>query len=254
MKLSFGGLCFLLLLLCCGACRTQRPAPTIVSQSLPPVVSAVSKGPYQLKPGDRLVVRNLNWSSELFPDPSAVETTAGAGFRVLVRSDGSVSLPEKGRLQVAGLTRSALADTLSYLYKDVVRDPLFEIEVENLIVKVLGSVNAQGVISLQKDFMSLGEVLARSGGIKYVEASNIIQIIRGEGIQRQVIEYDFSDLGNPLIMNQNMYDNDIVYVPPSRGSLRTVKLQRIYVFAQPVLTALNLTLVILNLRNSSRRP
>ncbi len=256
MKLSPGGLCFLLMLLWCGACRTQRPAPTIVSQELPSVSSVVSKGPYELKPGDRLVVRNLNWSSDLFPDPDATRVTSGtgAGFKVLVRSDGSVSLPEKGRLYVEGLTRSAFADTLSYLYKDVVLDPLFEIEVENLIVKVLGSVNAQGVVSLQKDFMSLGEVLARSGGIKYTEASKKIQIIRGEGVQQQIIEYDFQELGDPLIMNQNLYDNDIVYVPPSRGSLRTIKLQRAYVFAQPVVTALNLTLIILNFVTINRRP
>lgn len=253
MKIPIGELSFLVLLFFCGACRTQRIAPTIVSESLPPVVSAVTKGPYQLKAGDRLVVRNLNWSSDLFPDPNEAQAAAGTGFKVLVRSDGSISLPEKGRLLVVGLTRAALADTLAYLYGDVVRDPLFEIEIDNLIVKVLGSVSTQGVVALEKDFISLGEVLARSGGIKYNEASNTIQIIRAEGNQEQIIEYTFNELSNPLIMNQNIYDNDIVYVPPSRGSLRTVRFQRAYVFAQPVLTALNLTLIILNFINT-RRP
>ncbi len=47
-------------------------------------------------------------------------------------------------------------------------------------------------------------------------------------------------------MNQNIYDNDIVYVPPSRGSIRSIKYQRALVLAQPVITALNLTLIIIN--------
>ncbi len=236
----------LLLGLTLGGCARQNLPATVTTQTLAPTTSAVTKGAYQIKEGDKLVIRNLNWSSELFPDPSQTTGTASGGFTVYVRSDGSIIVPESGSLVVKGLTRQELADTLSVLYKDVVLNPLFEVQVTNLQVKVLGSVNAQGVIPLEKDFLSLSEILAKSGGIKYGEASNTIQIIRGEGIQQQVIEYEFADLGNPLIMNQNIYDNDIVYVPPSEGSIRGIKFQRALVFAQPVLTALNLTLIILN--------
>lgn len=232
-----------------GSCSRQNMPATITTQTLMPSTSAVIKGAYQIKGGDKLVIRNLNWASDLFPDPSQTTGTASGGFTVYVRSDGSIILPEAGRLTVEGFTRQALADTLSALYQNVVRNPLFEVQVTNLQVKVLGSVNAQGLIPLEKDYLSLGEILAKSGGIKYGEASNIIQIIRGEGTQQQIIEYGFEDLGNPLIMNQNIYDNDIVYVPPSRGSLRGIQFQRALVFAQPVITALNLTLIILNFIN-----
>jgi polysaccharide biosynthesis/export protein len=242
----------LVLLLCTGlmlgGCGRQNLPATITTQALTPTASAVVKGPYLIKEGDRLVIRNLNWASDLFPDPSTVGT-ASQGFTVYVRSDGSIILPEAGKLIVKGLTRQALADTLSGLYRDVVLNPLFEVRVTNLQIKVLGSVNAQGLIPLEKDYLSLGEILAKSGGIRYSEASNIIQIIRGEGTQQQVIEYDFQQLGDPLVMNQNVYDNDIIYVPPSQGSIRVVKLQRGLVFAQPILTAFNLTLIILNFIN-----
>lgn len=240
---------FIMLLLTAGilaGCSRPLLPATVTTQALTPTTSAVIKGAYQIKEGDKLIIRNLNWSSDLFPDPSQTVGNASEGFTVYVRSDGSIIVPESGSLVVKGFTRQELADTLSVLYKDVVRNPLFEVQVTNLQVKALGSVNVQGVIPLEKDFLSLGEVLAKSGGIKYGEASTTIQIIRGEGTQQQVIEYEFEDLGNPLIMNQNIYDNDIVYVPPSRGSIRGIKFQRALVFAQPVLTALNLTLIILN--------
>lgn len=246
MKIHGPFILLLLVGLMLGGCSKPFIPATITTQTLAPTISAVTKGAYQIKEGDKLVIRNLNWSSDLFPDPSQTAGTASEGFTVYVRSDGSILLPESGSLIVRAFTRQDLADTLSVLYKDVVRNPLFEVQVANLQVKVLGSVNGQGVIPLAKDFMSLGEVLAKSGGIKYSEASTTIQIIRGEGTQQQVIEYEFADLGNPLIMNQNIYDNDIIYVPPSRGSIRGIKFQRGLVFAQPVLAALNLTLIILN--------
>ncbi len=232
-----------------SGCSRHDMSATVTTQPLTPTTSAVIKGAYQIKGGDKLIIRNLNWSSDLFPDLSQTAGTASGGFTVFVRSDGNIILPEAGQLSVEGFTRQALADTLSILYQDVVRNPLFEVQVANLQVKVLGSVNAQGLIPLEKDYLSLGEILAKSGGIKYSEASNTIQIIRGEGTQQQIIEYGFEDLGNPLIMNQNIYDNDIVYVPPSRGSIRGIKFQRALVFAQPILTGLNLTLIILNFFN-----
>lgn len=229
-----------------ASCRSQRPAPVLNTEALSPVASVVDKGVYRIKAGDQLLIRNLNWSSELFPDPNqATAGSAGEGYEAVVRTDGSIILPEVGLLPVVGRTRQSVADTLSTLYRDL-RNPLFEVSITNLHVQVLGSVNTQGIVGLDKDFLTLGEILARSGGIKYAEASNVIQIIRSEGTQQQVIEYDFQDLGNPLIMNQNIYDNDIVYVPPSRGSIRSVKYQRALVLAQPVITALNLTLIVIN--------
>ena len=250
--------CAIWLIIACGllfaSCRSQRVAPVLNTEALSPAVSVVDKGVYRIRAGDKLLIRNLNWSSELFPDPNqAAAGSAGAGYEALVRTDGNISLPEVGLLPVAGRTRQAVADTLSTLYRDLL-NPLFEVSITNLRVQVLGSVNTQGIVVLDKDFLTLGEVLARSGGIKYAEASNVIQVIRSEGTQQQVIEYDFQDLGNPLIMNQNIYDDDIVYVPPSRGSIRSVKYQRALLLAQPVITALNLTLIIINFVRFRPRP
>ncbi|GHB55274.1 polysaccharide biosynthesis/export family protein [Persicitalea jodogahamensis] len=253
MKRSFVILPIFVCTLLFASCRSQRPAPVLNTEALAPAVSVVDKGVYRIKAGDKLLVRNLNWSSELFPDPGQAAGNVGAGFEAVVRIDGNISLPEIGSIPVAGRTRQAVADTLSTLYRDL-RNPLFEVTVTSLRVKVLGSVNNQGVVVLDNDFLTLGEILARSGGIRYTEASNIIQIIRTEGTQQQVIEYDFQDLGNPLIMNQNIYDNDIVYVPPSRGSVRSIKYQRALVLVQPVIAALNLTLIVINFIRLSPRP
>jgi polysaccharide biosynthesis/export protein len=251
MLKSVGGVLVALLLL--GACRAQKEtAPRITSQQLTPPPIAADRGAYLIKAGDRLRIRNLNWLSDLFPEPTPGQGASGSrgseeGFGVAVNCEGLISMPEVGRLRVAGLTRRQLADTLSYLYRDVVRDPLFEVEITNLRVKVLGAVNSQGLIPLDQEYQSLGDILAKAGGIRYTEAGNTIQIIRGEGTSQQTVEYDFQQLGDPLIAHQHIYDNDIVYVPPSRESLRTVRFQRNLIIVQPILAVMNLTVLILNI-------
>jgi polysaccharide biosynthesis/export protein len=250
MKLPWLALVLILSVSLIQGCRTQQPNPTITTQALTPAASAVSKGAYQIKSGDRLLIRNLNWASGLFPEPGQTtsnQATQPGGHTVNVTSNGFIVMPEAGLMKAEGLTRRALADTLSALYKDVVLNPIFEVEVINLRVKVLGSVNVQGMIPLEKEYLSLGEIIAKAGGIKYEEAGSTIQIIRGEGTQQQLIEYEFQQLGDPLIMNQNIYDSDIVYVPPSEGSVRGIRFQRALVWAQPLITTLNLTLLILNI-------
>ncbi|TDB63458.1 polysaccharide biosynthesis/export family protein [Arundinibacter roseus] len=228
-------------------CSSQPIPTTIRTESLDPGTMQVEKGAYQIKAGDKLLIRNLNWASSLFPEPGLDNSATGSsGFSTTVAQNGTIRLPESGRLQVAGLTREELADSLSNRFQNIVLNPLFEVEVTNLRVKVLGSMNIQGVVALDKDHTSLGEIIAKSGGIKYTEADNIIQIIRGEGTEQQVIEYEFRQLGDPKIMNQQVFDNDIVYVPPSKGSLRNVRMQRVLVVAQPLIITLNLTLIILN--------
>lgn len=241
-----------MVMLLLSACRTQQEAPRITSSQLSPPSIMIDQGAYLIKPGDRLRIRNLNWLSELMPDPNQVRagTAAGGsegGFVVAVSSEGLVSMPEIGRLKVEGLTRKQVADTLSVLYSNVVRDPLFEVEITNLRVKVLGAVNNQGLILLDKEYQSLGDILAKAGGIRYAEAGNSIQVIRSEGTQQRTVEYDFQQLGDPLIMNQYIYDNDIVYVPPSRETLRTIKFQRNLIIIQPILAVMNLTVLIINL-------
>jgi polysaccharide export outer membrane protein len=240
----------LLLLVFTIACKTQKKYPSIISEKFIEAPVLENTGAYFIKPGDKLLVTNLNWLSGLLPEPGKPQNTSAVsenGFSVQVNSDGNISMPEIGRIQVAGLTRSQLADSLSFRYKDIVRDPIFDVQITSLRVKVLGSCNIQGLVALDKESQSLGEILAKAGGIKYNEAGNKIQIIRGNGKEQKTIEYDFQQLGDPKIMNLAVYDNDIIYIPPSKEGMRSVNLSRKLIILQPVLIALNLALLVINI-------
>ena len=238
------------LLLFLVGCTIQKKSPSIISEKLIKAPVQKSAGAYLIQPGNKLLVRNLNWSSQLFPEPNKIQTgqsNSDDGYQVQVDADGNIRMPEIGKFHVAGLTKSQLADSLTSGYKDIVREPVFEVEITNLRAKVLGACTIQGIVTLDKETQSLGEVLAKAGGIKYNEAGNTIQIIRGDGQEQKIIEYDFHQLGDPAIMNLPVFDNDIIYIPPSREGIRSVRLSRKLIILQPVLIALNLASLIVNI-------
>lgn len=232
------------------SCTIQKKSPSVISEKLITAPVQKSTGAYLIQPGNKLLIHNLNWSSRLFPEPDKIQnnqSNSENGYTIQVGPQGSITMPEIGKIHVAGLTKSQLADSLSFRYKDIVREPIFEVEITNLRVKVLGACTIQGLVTLDKETQSLGEVLAKAGGIKYNEAGNIIQIIRGDGKEQKIIEYGFHQLGDPGIMNLPVFDNDVIYIPPSKEGIRSVKLSRKLIILQPVLIALNLALLIVNI-------
>lgn len=240
----------LLLLVLVIACKAQKKSTTIISKHIIQAPVPESTGAYLLKRGDKLVINNLNWLSRLFPEPGKPQNVQAAsenGYPVQINTDGNINMPEIGRIKAAGLTRSQLTESLAFRYKDIIRDPIFEVQITSLHVKVLGACNIQGLVALDKETQSLGEVLAKAGGIKYNEAGNKIQIIRGDGKEQKTIEYDFQQLGDPEIMNLAVYDSDIIYIPPSKEGMRSVKLSRKLIILQPLLIALNLALLVINI-------
>lgn len=248
MKFQAATSAALLWLVFLSGCKSQRNLPEIRSENFTDNPVQQAQSAYLIKSGDKLLVNNLNWFSALFPDPAKTPAaTDTGGYQVSVHEDGTINMPEIGKIHVAGLTRAGLADLLALRYKDIVHDPIFEITITNLRVKVLGACNIQGVIALNKETQSLGEVLAKAGGIKFNEAGDKIQIIRGDGQEQKIIAYDFQQLGDPRIMNLAVYDNDIIYIPPSKEGMRSVKLARKLILLQPVLIALNLALLVINI-------
>lgn len=229
-------------------CKTPREMPVLSTEPLT-ILKDVGETPAHLiEPGDRLMIRNLNWLSPLFPEPSSGSqsgSTNDSGYEVFVNKDGYISMPGIGPLKVLNITSLALTDTLTARYKNTINNPLFEVTVTNLQVQVLGAVSQQGVYALSDENQSLGLILAKAGGIKFTETSGKIQIIRQTGTSQRVIEFSIETLADPRILQQPIYHKDVIYLPPSQESVRSVKLQRNLVVVQPFITLLNFTFLIL---------
>ena len=228
---------------------TRRPKPVPITlmgqeaQTLPK--DTVS---YRIKAGDRLRIRNLNSLSILIPQlsnlavagaPTTAQGNNGSVFETFVNRTGQITLPKVGRIKVAGLTRAEAITEIERGYVNELTDPIFDVEIINLRIKVLGAVVKQGVILLENEKLTLGEVIALSGGIDFVNADKTIKLVRSRGDVQQEINYNIRDLGSPAIINVPIFDGDYVFIPPSKASLRTIKTQRVSSILQPIALTLN---------------
>lgn len=211
---------------------------------------------YRLKPGDRLRIRSLNALEIIFPQGgniSVASTSMSSGqagasaYLITVDRYGQIVLPQVGRVKVAGLTKTDATKAIEGYYKNLINDPIFDIEISNLQIRVLGSVGRQGMIFLENEKLTLGEVIAMSGGIDFATADKTIKLIRKRSGVQQEVNYDIRNLGDPAVANIPVFDGDYVFVPPSKWSLRIVKNQRFSSFLSPVVIGLNAVAVVLGL-------
>lgn len=141
-----------------------------------------------------------------------------------VDTDGTVTFPLIGRVQVAGLAVEQLAAELERRLAEFFRDPQVRLQVERpRRVFIFGGVGAPGMYQLT-DRMTLIEILARAG---YTGTSEVI-IVRSSGAQApalpagsgdaEVIRVNMRELerdleSGELSRNVVLADGDTIFVP-----------------------------------------
>lgn len=217
---------------------------------------------YRIKVGDRLRIRSLNALEIIFPQSGNIavastpmswgQTGNTSAYLITVDRNGQIVLPQVGRVKIAGLSKLEAIEAIERYYKNLINDPIFDIEITNLQIRVLGSVARQGMIILENEKLTLGEVIALSGGVDFGTADKTIKLIRTRSGLQQEVEYDIRNLGDPAVANIPVFDGDYVFIPPSKGSLRSIKNQRISGILSPISLGLNALAVVLSLYISLR--
>src|SRR5713101_2231423 len=165
---------WLIALLGAGCGTASQPQPTLLSQATTsPVSSEINRSltsialqtsfssiEYRLGPEDLLQITLFN----------VPETEVGATPRrleVRVSQQGVITLPLLGDITVAGLTTSALEQTLQERYKEYLRNPqigVFVKEYRSQRISVIGQVRKPGVFELSGP-KTLIDLLAMAGGV-----------------------------------------------------------------------------------------
>jgi len=171
---------------------------------------------YKILPQDRLKVI-------LYRDPGQIssEKVQKLGEEVvpggvLVNAKGYARLPLIGNVKVSGLTQTQAADKIQRLYKDQLTEPSVYVEIMNKRLFVLGEVNKQGVVPVDKEKMTLFEALAHAGGFTDHAVRNEVVVIsydQKRGMTMRTVDLtDFDHLGYASLM---LRPNDVVYVKPN---------------------------------------
>jgi polysaccharide export outer membrane protein len=169
---------------------------------------------YKILPQDRLhIVLYKDPNQESIGTGKLGESMSDKG--ILVNAAGYIRLPLIGKVKVAGLSQTQAADKITKMYKKYLNTPSVYLEVLNKKIFVLGEVNKPGVISLDKEKMTLFEALAQAGDITNYgqkDKISIVSHIPGKGMVMRSV--DITDFDNIKYADLMLRPNDIVYVRP----------------------------------------
>jgi polysaccharide export outer membrane protein len=213
MKLFF---LFSLLLLINGCTGKSDYQLLQTQRQIPDQKLTAASVEYKILPQDRLKII-------LYRDPGQISAEVAQKLGedinpegVLVNAAGYVKLPLLGKVKVAGLTQTQAADHIERLYREQLTDPSVYVEIMNKRLYVLGEVNKQGVVKLDKEKMTLFEAIAFSGGLTDSAVRDAVIIISHDpkyGMRMRKVDLtNFDTMNYASLM---LRPNDIVYIQPN---------------------------------------
>lgn len=177
-----------------------------------------------IQPGDRLsiVVNALDPASTApynlgssFSAASSESSSSAGGSNAggyLVEADGTIHFPQLGKIQVAGLHRKQLVDTLSKFLAKYVTDPIVTITFLNFKITVLGEVGRQGTFTVPEGKMNLVEAIGLAGDLTITGRRDNITVIREKDGRREFGKVNMLSKDAFSSRYFVLQQNDVVYV------------------------------------------
>lgn len=203
---------------------------------------------YTIKVDDMIAIRNLQ-DFEFNGKSSSNEASSAASAAATayqVDKDGYVTLPAiNGKVKLAGLTRKEARAVIQKLYEEKqLKDPIMEVSIVNVKVTLLGEFNKQGNFLLERDNISLTDILGEAGGITKLADPKTLKIFRGDRANPEIIYVNLNDFRSLASNKLILQNNDIIVIQPTKSSALSEKLQGYNNIVQPLLVVINLAVLI----------
>lgn len=181
-------------------------------------------GEYKLGPRDVLSVSVYTGGSPTGSAPAGGSTAEGklpyVEYVVVVNSGGTISLPLVGKTKAQGLSVDELEETLGEELKKFYREPQVWVSVKEYLsrrVYVLGQVKQNGPVSLDRDHVTLFEVISMAGGFVepqfLTEGADRRNIIVTRGERKIVVNLHASLTDLSKVRDFVVEPGDKVFVP-----------------------------------------
>ncbi len=168
-------------------------------------LSIADTASYRINPGDILIV--YVWNEK------------DISQEVLVRPDGTISIPLAGQVQAGGLSVPEVEKNLTTALTKFMKDqPTVTIMIKQTagnIIYVLGKVNRPGQFPINQP-TDVMQALAMAGGLNAFAAESSINVLRRDKDGNQkAIRFRYSDVksGDELQTNIVLQSGDVVVVP-----------------------------------------
>jgi polysaccharide export outer membrane protein len=136
------------------------------------------------------------------------------GYQVDVK--GNIVFQGLGEINVEGLTKAALKDTLDIRLKPFLQHPYYSIRFLNYKFTMMGEVGRPGVVSIPGERVNMLEAIALAGDLTSFANRDSVFIIRETNNKR---EFAWMNLTKPEIMASPYFyiqQNDIIIVEPNK--------------------------------------
>ncbi len=169
---------------------------------------------YKIMPNDRLSIISFKYPNLT---PNRINPDG-----LVVSREGFISLPLVGQVRVLGLTQYEGARLIEQKYKKYLKKPSFQVEVIDRKVYVLGEVVKAGEIKMNREKISIMEVIATAQGFgDYAIRDKVIIVSQGDGVSMRSVDLtNFSSLSSSNIFLSN---RDIVYVRSTKWKQFKIK-------------------------------
>ena len=210
-------------------CNTEKRLGTLVyfnEKGDTALAKTIQNSEPDIQPGDRLSIvvnaldpasaapYNLGSGLSSSASSSPLQTTvSGSGNNgYIVEADGTIHFPQLGIIQVAGMQRKQLIDTLTQKLVKFVNDPVVTVQFLNFKITVLGEVTRPGALSIPDGKVTLIEAIGLAGDLPVTARRDNILVIREKNGQRE--------FGHVNLLSKNVFSspyfvlkqNDVVYV------------------------------------------
>lgn len=166
------------------------------------------------------VTRNMNaLGTTLAPQTSVGGSSSGSAILAYtVDEQGDISFPILGKVAVGGKTRHEVAEYIRarLIERELVLDPVVNVEYVNLTVNVLGEVNRPGRINAQKDYLTILDAISEAGDLTITGQRENVLVMREVDGEDQTYVINLCDRQSMLTSPAYyLQQNDVVYVTPN---------------------------------------
>lgn len=198
-----------------------------VSDTHPDFVSSMPHGkaqPFVIGVSDVLDIAIVSNNEEGFIDftQSAVTPLAVSNLpRQVVASDGTVAIPQIGRVKASGRTVQSFETFLTRRLSEVLINPTAVVQMverQSATVSLIGRVNGAGTIPLNLQNRRLLDVIGVAGGPTQDTEGLIVTLNRGSAVYRALL----SDIYADKSLNIYLRDGDLVTVEPKNTRVQVL--------------------------------
>lgn len=149
------------------------------------------------------------------------EVVSGAGQQRLmgyvVDNEGCIDFPVLGTLNVAGMTRWELSQSIKerLISDGLLTDAVVTVEFMNFKVSVIGEVNNPGTFTIEGDKVTVLQAISLARDLTIFGQRENVTVIRERDGQRTMYEINLCDVSMFDSPAYYLQQNDVVYVQPS---------------------------------------